>query len=239
MAARKRTYMEVHEALDVDSGAEGTAGAGRGKWVYDDTIGAWLLSQNQLPYVPVERIELNQEIPKPVQNSAKADQNGNALTDYKIGLFRLSRPVRFNRLQIRITSFTAPADGRLILFQEPTGVLSNSVPQLDFFDFTPSVGLQTLVVAPNGGASLVLVRGWFWLGWGQRAGAGSFTLRCWDTQSIDLMNTLASLNAGDAATQFVSNLAASTTPATLNPVVGGDVSSNSSSALPLVRMLTV
>lgn len=237
MAARKRTYMEVHHALDVNRTAEGVAPAGQGKWLYDNTLRAWVLSYDTLPYVPVETIELTAEIPKPVQNNSRAASGGNALEDYKGGLFRLDRPVRFNRIAIDVTSVTDPAEGRLAIYQHPDGASRTSVPLVDFFDFTAATG--RIDVAPDGGQPVVLVRGWFWLYWGQSAGAGSFSARVWDTQSIELMNTLSSLNAGEAPTQFTSNIAASSAPATADPVIGGDVDTNTSDGLLLHRLLTV
>lgn len=237
MAARKRTFMEVHEGLDVDRTAEGDAPAGRGRWLYDDTLGAWVLSYDGLPYVPVEHIENAQAIPQPSQVTTGARNAATAPADFRGGLFWTERPIRFKRLSVQVDAVTAPATGRILIYQEPTGAMSNAVPLLAQFDFTPVAGRNEIWV--DGAEDTTIVRGWFWLLWGQSSGAGSFDLDVYTTNTVSLANDFATLNTGDAPTQFDTAIAASGAPATIDPTVGADAASGSTDAAVVHRFFNI
>lgn len=181
------------------------------------------------------------EIAKPVQNNAKASVNAAAITDFKGGIFRLTRQISFNRLEVRVSAFTDPATGIAAIYQRPDGrfVFGDSVPLVDAFTIAPTA-LQTLTIAPNTVASIQLVPGWYWLVWGQDSGAGTFGLEAWDTRVVPLMNQVNTLSSGEPPTQFSTNIAAAGgAPAQLNPVIDADVAASSSNALAIHRLRTV
>lgn len=229
----KRTYIEVHHALNTDSAADGVAPAAQGKWIYDNSRGAWVLSYNTLPYVPVEHIETRDAIPWPVQtNTGASVANRTPGTSFLGGMYQLLRPVRFNRLGINFSSVTAPVTVRTLLYQRSNGDVGTSVPLVATCDVSPGAsGRQN--VTPSGGAPVLLVRGYFWLLIGINSG-NTATYSAYNVTSMPVLNM--NLVATDAPTNFSTGISAATAPATINPIAFSGQGDNN---MPIIRLVTL
>lgn len=217
MAARKRTYMEVHHALDVDRTADGVAPATEGKWLYDNTLGAWVLSYDTLPYVPVERVSVADNVPRPEQ-PPRGPSSILAQSVYRGASYFTERPLLFNRIRLRLQGNTNPYTGNISIYQRADGDIGAQVPLVASFSWSDLSG--TLTLSSDAGGDALLVRGVYWCIYGIVAGAGNFTVNSWDMGGLSMFNNL--VPNGAHPTSFETSTApASPGPATFDPLEGG------------------
>lgn len=192
--------------------------------------GRWLLMQDGLTD--------SEAIPQPFQPNVQNNQSKSSETNYTGAFYWLERVVTFNRLLLNIENLPAgDAPGRVLLYQAPDGVFANSLPLVATFDFTATVTGRT-AVAPVSGSLVALARGVFWLLIGSRDGANPFAFSVYDTNDFPLFND-GTVAPSDKPTQFDTNIAATTAPATFDPRLSGDADSVEGQTIPVIRLITV
>lgn len=150
--------------------------------------------------------------------------------------FVLPRPVQMNRIILRSIAFAAPATAVLFLYQAPGGVVADSLDLVASVDWQP-VANTTFTLTPAEG-DVLLSDGLFYALWGQDSGAGSFSVRTFNTASVTLLNSL--VEAGVHPTVAASALDPAAPPASINPLIGGDLTEEASDDLcPVIRFLNV
>lgn len=186
------------------------------------------------PFQSPEDVEY---LPEPeTRTSGNATRIGQ--TTYEGGSFKLLRPVMFNRIIIRLTAFTAPGTLALLLFQRSKGqggAPANRVATVT--GFSPGAA-GTFLLTPSEGV-INLVSGIFYVLYGRDSGSGSFTMRTYTVQALDLSN--ANVQADTHVTNFSTAIAAGTTPATFDPrpVATGQATPEVTDLTPIIRLLRV
>lgn len=190
-----------------------------------------------MSYFPnVEKVELFPE-PEP-RTGGNSTRPGQATLEG--GSYKLLRPVDFNRIIIRVTSFSAPATLRLMLFQKPTGFGANATPATrvaTVTGFSPG-GTGNFQLTPSEGA-VRLSEGVFYLLFGNDAGAGTVTLRTYSVLNLDLI--VSNVELDTHCTNYSTAIASTTTPATFDPrpVATGEATPSTADLTPIIRFVMV
>lgn len=179
--------------------------------VYDGTEFSKLASLSfcDCPDFPVEKVGYVPHSEQPYTATATPS----APTVLWGGSFTLGHSVLLNRVVFRTLGFTGPAEAIVLLYQEPRGRLTTSLPLVATCAFTPAAS-TTFEVAPAEG-QILLAPGLLFALWGQVSGGGTFQLYCYNTPSAILRN--ATVPAGLYPDNFVTILDPAAPPATLDP----------------------
>lgn len=155
-----------------------------------------------------------------------------AQTTFDGASFYTSVPIRFNRIILRVTGMSGTPTGRFLIYQSTTGtdtvtllgsVVTQAIGTTGNFAFTPSQG------------AVVIQPGTYFILFGRDSAAGSFTMRTYTTQAVDLLT--GNVDADTHPTSFNTTIASNTTPASLDArsAPAGQFTASSSDLIPVIR----
>lgn len=161
-------------------------------------------------------------------------------TTFEGGSFKLQRAISFNRILIRLTAFTAPGTIRFLLFQAKNGVGANATPAprvATVSGFAPG-GTGNMLMTPAEGV-VAMSAGIYYVLWGRDSAAGTFTMRTYTVQTLDLSN--ANVDALTHVTNYSTAILANTLPATFDPrpVATGQATPQITDLTPVHRLIKV
>jgi hypothetical protein len=154
--------------------------------------------------------------------------------------FKILRPVRFNRILVRVTAFVAGGTMKFLIYQRPPGWGADASPAsrvATVSAFAPG-GTGNFQMTPSEG-EVRLASGVYYVLMGRDSGAGSITLRTYTITSLDLSN--ANVESNTHVTNYDTALLASTTPATFDPrpVATGQATPSIADVCPIHRLIRV
>lgn len=159
-----------------------------------------------------------------------------AQTTYDGASYNLLDRISFNRFIFRITGLTGTPSLNILIYQAEGGVGSNTTNLIATCQINP-VGIGNQIVTPNEG-TVHLEQGVFFVLMGRSSVSDSATFRTFAVNTNDLLNDNVDTDTYPVA--FTTNIAASTTPSTFNPLMsGGSVTATVSDVALICRMKTV
>lgn len=229
------TGVEVLEALG-QAGDPPLSAVGAVRTYFNTTTNRLRRSINGGAYADVPVVEETEYIPRLETNGSPNDTEFTANATLSGGSFILPRPVRLNRVVLRTVAFATPAEGVLLIYQEPQGRVVDSLALVATCSYTPAA-TTTHEVTPTEG-EIVLSDGFFYALWGQVSGAGSYELQTYNTGAIVLATT--TVPTGVHPLNANSALDPASPPATLDPMIGGDLTQGGTSdVVPVIRFRLV
>lgn len=163
-------------------------------------------------------------------NSTRAAQ-----TNFDGAAYFLRRNMTVDRLIFRVTAQAGAPTGRFLIYQFPGG--GSGIASLIASATAVAIGATGNFEIAFAEGTVTLEKGLIYILWGRDSGAGSFTLRTYTTQSLDLMT--ANMNAATHPTSFTTVISAATTPATFDPLESGDADATSTDVIGVYRLRNV
>lgn len=185
---------------------------------------------------PLDVVEDLEAIPYAEAPTGAVDSTCSGAADLVGGSYLLPHRVECNRVVFRVVAFAAPAEGVLLLYQQPEGRSASLLARVATCPFTP-VANTTFEIAPSEG-TIFLASGLLFALWGKVSGAGSFGLVTYNTSTTKLLNNYSPVGTHPAVAD--SALSAAAPPATIDPLIGGDLSAAGvNDVVPIIRLRNV
>jgi len=154
------------------------------------------------------------------------------------GSYFLRTKTRFNRVLFSIATKSGSPSIDLAIYQFEDGTSSSLVEKKASISgvVISTVGIYSKALVEG---EVVLLPGLIYVLWGKSAGGvgNNFTMRTYDVQSIDIVTT--NVPTGLHPVSYTTALPATSTPATFDPTIGGDVSESILDVVPIIRLRKV
>ena len=155
----------------------------------------------------------------------------------KGGIYRSFEAIRFNRVYVDVSTYsgTPPITMRFLIYQNQSGIGAQEL-VCTVEDFDPgATGVQIAIPLED---PVILIPGLdIVVLWGED-GAGNISLLCHTVSEISLYNSDTALAIGQVATTFDTTISSTTSPATVDPRVGGAdgfVGAATADTMPILR----
>ena len=150
----------------------------------------------------------------PIPEGIYSGDSANAIAATLCGGSYVSRRVLvFNRIIFRITTWSGTSTLTIQIFQQANGLSGVATRVATVSNYNPG-GAGTFVVAPSEG-TIRIVPGRFFILYGRWSGTAAPQFRSYKLPAVDLLNR--NVDIGTHPVAFTTAIAASTTPATVDP----------------------